>query len=1646
MKRRRRRQRQLEQRNRETALLKREAARRGGSTLMIVIALLAMLSLVGVVFYTFAAQERSNAEYFAYARKAEAAGEQPGDVFFDWALRQLIVGPEDYEQQSALWGRNHSMVPNMFGRDAHPYTGAGINLISDDQGRIFVDQNFNGVADDGGFTNGNSGPKEDDLSNLLEFNVSPAARNGATLDLSLRFPRDIDVDYTYPDINNLFVSYNGRGVDPGGSGQTRMRRVIIPSFHRPQYLRNPNTGAVISDWYENTDTATRVLRPHPDHENVVDGSARYFGIDGIRDASDGSGVQDDFPFRPLGRVSRLPTDGRMGVWTDWGTSSLDEVYELDVDNDGDGSINEGIWMDLGYPVQTLAGGTEYVPMMSYTVMDADSLLSLNVHGNTRQIANIDGNEFGGGQFISISNQGISPSEVNLQYAFHANPFADPSANPPPFDFGIGTQAELDAALEQYRRYFGRKPANRLEMMNMEYWFLTRGRPEFGSADATQADVTDLYPGRYGEHLTTMYNAIRQSAGGVMTVALFPQPGRSQVNDQGAADPIFEVPSFVHPLAYNGRGRYFDFANYKRPNLQQPLGGGNPSAWLRYENYQVRGNRLPRWGDNTLSPGTSLVNNATGSAQIDDADEIVVERDFKRATDDIFGAAETAYAQLSTADRGKISAISRLEQLMLFGQSKATDASKRATSKRLTAQSWDRKHPGFPRNFVGRRGWEFNRDVDNDGFTDAFPPTFRPDSWDDDPNNGNGAWNTVKNREPFRNALTLLMNIVNESTSRGRPQFKLNLNKLLYSPASGRLAYRQLTNPANNWVQALRDRQTMCRDIYVLLYTLGGGRDGVNYASTNDHSNTMTTTGAGAGNDVVYTPAKLREMAQFAVNLVDSMDRDDVITVFEYDKNLGATVDDSGNIENAGWNLDDDPRSDEVTEFPRLVNGDRGYDADYPLDSIERGVVYGVEAQQLTFSEALWARVLQRTGGAAKSDLFLYDETTATHEHLFIELRNASPFNVPLADATTSTTAAKGQWQIRVEFDAIGGVAGPSRTLTFLTKAGTVSPGGQFTIGASNAKDTFPVDPMDPNPQIRYRPADIFVDYDLDGQFDQIAPYSLSDVQRDVTTTASAFGRASDLDLTYQADETLEFAINNDASPPKGALLFNIDDLTQGFTMVLERRANLQRLNLNTVNENPWVEVDRMKVPAKFLAVNTAAMSGELKNINSSERFEPFSRGRGTTGGDSELEFSPLTIPPRFQYNTVGKNRNSRSPAKFTLWQQHFDRDFASVGELLGIPLYGPEDATKFAGGSGASASRAPRHRPPLHEYEFEKVDYPLTAASLMLQPRHPFNVGRSTYTGLPGNGPNGNGPPGPDGDGPPGRRGNTPPPGQLDPNGEAFADPALDNRWYRLLEFVEVPTRTHLSLGDPLNISRVPGRLALNMMRHPESLAGLLDDQNVIQLGSSYLNDPTNGYSPMPGKQLESDGSTRYWWEQLIAARDREDPVTGLYLPGTASSRPFRSLSFVADGNRSIEHTLLRQLPLDEDDDNSLNQFTRGEQKSRRLLEIGNAGRFVGGNFVPGEHENGSVDPFIRHKLLSKVWGNTTNRSHVFVVFISVGYFEARDMGNGAVRIGKRLSTLAAPEHRGVFVVNRSRIEEAVKSGTNKVNWRKLVDFRQTIK
>ncbi len=80
-----------QQANRLTANRPLPAARRGGAALIVVLSLLGALAFLGFLFYGFAAQERASAENFAEAATPQQPN--PPDVYWDWALEQLILGP-----------------------------------------------------------------------------------------------------------------------------------------------------------------------------------------------------------------------------------------------------------------------------------------------------------------------------------------------------------------------------------------------------------------------------------------------------------------------------------------------------------------------------------------------------------------------------------------------------------------------------------------------------------------------------------------------------------------------------------------------------------------------------------------------------------------------------------------------------------------------------------------------------------------------------------------------------------------------------------------------------------------------------------------------------------------------------------------------------------------------------------------------------------------------------------------------------------------------------------------------------------------------------------------------------------------------------------------------------------------------------------------------------------------------------------------------------------------------------------------------------------------------------------------------------------------------------------------------------------------
>ncbi len=538
---------------------------------MVVIALLGALMLLGFLFLTLTMQEETNSEYFAQSYNAPA--EQDPDVFFNWALEQLIVGPPDTARNSMLYGGYKSILPNMVGADLTPFNGTGIGTVwNPSTARPELDLNRDGVVDGGD-------------QYALQLTHAPGSQIGTLADPATlqtfyanmrnpavsRLPAP-DADYTYPDLNSAFLSYTWTEPVTG-------RQITIPSWVRPQLLRNrigandylldpnvpgewtPMGGTSVHPWYTDPATLPFVMTPHSERRAVA--------IDPENPANFGVAYEDqDYARRFVSDLypDTVPTTdpsyvepfdfgiGREPIWRrgrgdDPAMSALQayaDSYPADPDNDG---INDAIWLDLDFPIQNVGdGGGQFVPLYAMKIVDVDALFNLNKHGNGHgSYADVNGDgvddsttligpHFRGSTnqvpLLSQSNTGRSPHEVNPQYALSGD--VDP------------------ANVEAFTRFFdaGNWTGGADQSRNLEWWFLLHGRTTFKDDPRGGAlrVPDDLLVGRYGEPDRLETGAYRVAAGDPKAAAYFPYPGLSanSLNGLGAGDDNFN--------AFEGMGR------------------------------------------------------------------------------------------------------------------------------------------------------------------------------------------------------------------------------------------------------------------------------------------------------------------------------------------------------------------------------------------------------------------------------------------------------------------------------------------------------------------------------------------------------------------------------------------------------------------------------------------------------------------------------------------------------------------------------------------------------------------------------------------------------------------------------------------------------------------------------------------------------------------------------------------------------------------------------------------------------------------------------------------------------------------------------------------------------------------------------------
>ncbi len=1639
-------------------------------------------------------RERDDQVDLPYAQAAEQAVEQ---LLVGATMDPTLSPVMAPGSVTPMWNFD-SMLADMIGRpnvdgsliDTAPHSGRGVAIwaTADNNGdgypdagavgEILFDYDGDGAADwDGSDSSGSPLPG-------FILNLSPAANQGfasGAFDtglgndaggnpLFIDFASSLETDqgYTYPDGNSLWLAFDGY---VGGV------RVIKPSFFFPQYFPQYRADGTFSvgtypGLVYDPDTVRQIMHPHalhvahPDTDgDGVPQAYRFLTVATPAQSGDTSRILPPFPFEV--DADNDGNFGEMGVWTNSGND-----YDLPVDADGDGTP-DSVRIDPGNDIVDLPGGRQVVPMVAFKIIELDGLFDLNSHGIPATLTalsnpsvsslNAYNDIYGATQFNHFSGWGFSPSEINPLVGL----LGDPTAITDPDEWQRATLPHRG----MYEPPLGGAPAgltfSRGQMANTEFAQLLYGRFEFymdggGNLALVSSDPTDHHVGRWGrDNGVVSANLLYDFLTGAQGSA--PSPGVINLDDDGddndnsnngaagngdypdlefadggdggrplaqnsatltpATRPV-ATPPVVHPLNTTA------LSNDLQPDPTGTSVGAVPvlasdgSSPMVYKQYDPTS--FPQSQGGLTVHGVSSYDLALGGflqpvgydGLLNEPDEVILEPSLANGYDAPFGFEELAGLHWSENDWDRYGHTSRLRQLMPYNFDVATTPVPASYIRsQYSVSNVDRLEFGHHRyqDATNSRLWEFNdyEDYDNDGIDDGdgedldgdgvvaagppydvlrFPPRFtiggallasRHDLF---VANGLNTYYFVP-ADPFRPEVRRLLTVEAFDGTPGRPAFpqhRLNINRILADdqisggPAAydsyGNPQYRQLVphpaegnggtelapgaavddmihehtdpipygwgaiagNPTAQEWWARYDRQRLARDIFVLLYTVGAP-DSMGGSSFNP-TTTPYATGDANSNSI---DDMVEAMAQFAVNFVDQVDRDSVITKFEYDDNLSD-----------GW-----------------------------TNAGATRVAFGVEHQQLVFGEVMY---IQNDIDTSDHATTLHDDRNDTHRWLHVELRNASPFPVDMKEETwrlARMTPGTTTIEAAVDF----GNAANYRT---------VAAGQNILISMHDGTVA--------NADGEIVCSDFYADYTGGTELESVLPdngTTIVDDNQDPDPT-------TDIDLCdpLRATPTGHDSYFQLLSPqPVGTFTTLVAPVPSGgpvseiFDLVLMCG---RKTDTGGVANVEWIEVDRFAIAstdAEFGIAFNPSGDGQTENdtaltaLQSRERRQPF---------DERPQDNPGATPPLNHSMVTGANKHAANdywldPANtlttplypnFTCWQPHFDRDYASVIELLSLPLFGADDVVSQQYTNAATPDA------PVLDYDY--------AAGLRFM-----------------------NPDGDDGDP------STPPPGASDP---------WVNRWYRVLEFLEVRERTHDSLAERLQyLRRTYGRMNLNGIRHAHVLAGLIDD--------SYHIDVTNPTDP--AQDVIDAG--RDWYDELLRSRDGIDHITTLPLPGLPQARPFRNLSHInsVTPNQSEQDTILRSAGSAPLVAPQLDYFNLFEARSSNDLPI-NGG-------------TDEVDYYTRNRLLGKVHNLTTNRSHLFACWIAVEFFEAHQIpvsmdadanpdtdGDGvpegyATQVGGLAGDL--PMRRMFCVIDRSRLEEAYDPTTGRFDFRQFIVYKRWI-
>ncbi len=452
--------------------------------------------------------------------------------------------------------------------------------------------------------------------------------------------------------------------------------------------------------------------------------------------------------------------------------------------------------------------------------------------------------------------------------------------------------------------------------------------------------------------------------------------------------------------------------YGSGRYTKPLQGSNPSfvparylanngsgqhKWPAYWGYQHNA-QIGLYSN----PGTQFLLQANSTRyDVDEPAETILEPEYVRSDlDSTFGAGENATLHLPQADQDLLGLSGRAQDLAPINFNGTNIAAVEARRRMYTTTSWDLKsftatsYQTTTTPPVSARAWETSTNYVQ--LQSALRPALQQLLYRQYAGTNVTASQASVARRLSPNQLCVIENGTGNVVFRpltphpdaNGPYGQLGsspVNQNLIGVLSPNSTPANIKSAADQEYFARRDRQQLCRDIYTLMYLYCGGNDNLNYAKNNPY--VLDTDGDNI-------PDALKDMAQFAVNLVDRMDPDNVVTMFEFDINLAD-----------GWNLDDDPYTNSLNSPTKasLITDV----ANVGSATGERAVVYGVEEQELALNEAqiIFAkRVLDPASNPVNHAGTEYNDTM-NRDFTFIELENVSPRSISFQNEN---------WQIAVK--------------------------------------------------------------------------------------------------------------------------------------------------------------------------------------------------------------------------------------------------------------------------------------------------------------------------------------------------------------------------------------------------------------------------------------------------------------------------------------------------------------------------------------------------------------------------------------------------------------------------------------------------------